>query len=105
MKKNSCYFTFMGLLIFLFKGRCCWRNVIKWFRCGNNKKITGSSANDLLSDATFKSMVVKSFTLKVLSLLPSLLTILFLLNARTNKSQRNILVKEQLPHQENQFIP
>jgi hypothetical protein len=46
MKKNSCYFTFMGCL-FLFKGRCCWRNVIKWFRCGNNK-ITGSSANDLL---------------------------------------------------------
>jgi hypothetical protein len=67
------------------------------FSINNNKKATGSSSNDLLSDATFKSMVVELVyvegfepTAKAVSNFTSFL------NARTNKSGGITVVKRSI---------
>ena len=64
----------------------------------NNKKITGSSANDLLSDATFKSMVVEIVYVEGFE--PTATAVndfISFLNARTNKSQGISVVKRAIP--------
>jgi predicted Zn-dependent protease/preprotein translocase subunit SecG len=97
MKKIVVILLFMGLLISCSKEDAVGEMSSSGFVVSNNKKITGSSANDLLSDATFKSMVVEIVYVEGFE--PTAIAVndfVSFLNARTNKSQGISVVKRAI---------
>ncbi|MDG2432170.1 membrane metalloprotease [Flavobacterium sp.] len=97
MKKLGLVLLLVGLLFSCAQDETMAEMSSSGFSVNNNKKATGSSANDLLSDATFKSMVIE--IVYVQGFEPTATAVndfVSFLNARTNKSQGITVVKRAI---------
>lgn len=97
MKKIVGVILFLGLLISCSQEETNGAMSSNGFTVSSNQKVTGSSANDLLSDATFKSMVVE--IVYVQGFEPTATAVndfVSFLTARTNKSQGITVVKRAI---------
>lgn len=97
MKKIIVVALFVGLLISCSKEETVGAMSSSGFSVSNNQKVTGSSANDLLSDAIFKSMVVEVVYVQGFEPTATAINdVVAFLNARTNKSQGITVVKRAI---------
>lgn len=97
MKKIIVVIIFLGLLISCSKEDTVGGTSSGGFLVSNNQKVTGSSANDLLSDNVFKSMVVEIVYVQGFEPTDAAINdFVAFLNARTNKSQGITVVKRTI---------
>ena len=97
MKKIIVIVLFLGLLISCSKQEETSAMSSSGFLVSNNQKPTGSSANELLSDNIFKSIVVEVVYVEGFEPTASAITdFVSFLNARANKSQGIRIVKRAI---------